>query len=137
MKHDFLAMTYIIVAALTAMRPSIKDVEIFQGGGGLKFRCCKILEGRNYVNQGQNSDMGRRVSNMAQKIPTSFMDGPKVKKCGVPKGCRGHTQPCNRTALLRCVGLRVVADVIEHCQILRIFPYIPNSRPFEFPSVLK
>ena len=29
MKHDFLAMTYIILAALTAMKPSIKDVEIF------------------------------------------------------------------------------------------------------------
>ena len=37
MKHDFLAMTYIILAALTAMRPSIKDVEIFQGEGVSNF----------------------------------------------------------------------------------------------------
>ena len=25
---------------------------------GLEFRCCKILEDRSYINQGQNSDMG-------------------------------------------------------------------------------
>ena len=37
---------------------SIKDVGIFQGEGGLKFRCCKKSEGRSSVNQGQNSDMG-------------------------------------------------------------------------------
>ena len=30
----------------------------FRRKGGLKFQCCKILEGRGYVKQGQNSDMG-------------------------------------------------------------------------------
>ena len=42
----------------------------------LKFRCCKILEGRSLVNQDQNSDLGEGVSKTAKKIPTSFMDGP-------------------------------------------------------------
>ena len=50
---------------------------ILGGGEGChKFRCCKILEGRSLVNQGQNSDMGRGLSKTAKKIPTSFMDGP-------------------------------------------------------------
>ena len=46
------------------------------GVEGLKFRCCKILEGRSWVNQGQNSDMGEGGIKNCQKIPTSFMDGP-------------------------------------------------------------
>ena len=45
--------------------PSIKDVEIFQGG--FKFRWCKILEGRSQVNQGQNSDMGEGGIKNSQK----------------------------------------------------------------------
>ena len=43
-------------------------------------RCCKILEGRSWVNQGQNSDMGEG----AKTIPTSFMDGPL---CEFPERC--------------------------------------------------
>jgi hypothetical protein len=50
---------------------------ILGGEGGLKVRCCKILEGRSEVKQGQNSDMGEGVSKMAKKIPTSFMNGPQ------------------------------------------------------------
>ena len=31
-----------------------------------------MLEGRSYVNQGQNSDVGEGVSKMAKKIPRFF-----------------------------------------------------------------
>ena len=47
------------------------------GGRGVsQIPCCKILEDRNYVNHGQNSDMGEGISKTAKKILTSFMDGP-------------------------------------------------------------
>ena len=46
--------------------PFIKDV------GGLKFRYCKILEGRGLANQGQNSDMGERGVKYDQKISDGF-----------------------------------------------------------------
>ena len=50
---------------------------MFQGGGGgLKFRCCKKLEGRSKVNQGQNSDMREGGIKNVQKNFKSFMDGP-------------------------------------------------------------
>ena len=42
---------------------------ILGGRGGLKFRCCKILEGRRQVNQGQNSNMGKGGY---QKRPKEF-----------------------------------------------------------------
>ena len=45
------------------------------GGGGLKFRCCKILEGRSWVNQGQNFDIGVKNS---QKNSDVFYGWPPI-----------------------------------------------------------
>ena len=55
---------------------SIKDVEILKGVGGLKFRCCKILEGRSYVNQGQNFNMGEGGIKNSQTNSNVFYGGP-------------------------------------------------------------
>ena len=47
---------------------------ILGGKGGLKFRCCKILEGRSQVNQGQNSDMGEGGIKNGQKNSDVFYE---------------------------------------------------------------
>jgi hypothetical protein len=46
------------------------------GRGRLKFRCCKILEGKSKVNQGQNSDMGKGGIKNGQKNSDVFYGWP-------------------------------------------------------------
>ena len=52
-----------------------------RGGRGLKFRWCKILEGRSCVNQGQNSDMGEGGIKNGQKKSNVFYGRPLSMKC--------------------------------------------------------
>ena len=49
---------------------------ILGGEGGLKFRCCKILEGRSWVNHGQNFDMGEEGIKNGQKSSDVFYGRP-------------------------------------------------------------
>ena len=81
-----------------AQGPSIKVVGIFQGGrGGLKFRYCKILEGRSSVNQGQNSDMGEGGIKNCQKIRRLLWMAPYIKG-------RSLSRPCTRLLWQRNAG---------------------------------
>ena len=49
---------------------------ILGGEGGLKFRCCNKLEGRSWVNRGQNFDMGEGVSKTAKKFRRLLWTAP-------------------------------------------------------------
>ena len=53
-----------------------RRLNILGGEWGLKFRCCKILEGRSWVNHGQNFDMGEEGIKNGQKSSDVFYGRP-------------------------------------------------------------
>ena len=79
--------------------PSLKDVGIFLWGGGLKFWCCKKIEGRSSVNQRQNSDMGEGGLKTAKKNSDIFCGRPLTKS--LTNICKRHVDFLPEIYLLR------------------------------------
>ena len=65
---------YPFLILLRAQGPSIKDVEMFEGG--LKFQLCKTFRGQGLGKSGLKFNMGEGIYKMAKKLPTSFMGSP-------------------------------------------------------------
>ena len=49
---------------------------VLEGRGGLNFRCCKILEGKSWINQGQYSDLVEGGVKNGQKNSDVFYGRP-------------------------------------------------------------
>ena len=89
---------------------------MFDGGdrGYLKFRRYKILQSRDYVNQGWNSYMGEGLSKMARKLRRLLWMAPLLS----PKGDR----LCYAVCMLVCIPTepaRNEYDFFVHCYLWR------------------